>query len=229
MKRKMIITLLTVSMMCLSSCGKSDDIEPVMSSAIETDDQQEVEEENIVAEVEDIIEEEPEQEVEEVDTVEPEQLTQETEPDPEPVEEVAEQIDVDPLDKIMYAQSDVNTRIGDSTDYEKVGSLTTNQAVHVIGQSTSTGWYQIDIEGVVMFVSNKYLADTKMEVRQPEQSTTQSSSNIADGSTPPSLTAEQKAILDSLGGPSYFGDIPAGEGNLNGGRVTVDVGNITAQ
>lgn len=69
MKRKMIITLLTVSMMSLSSCGKSDDIEPVMSSAIETDDQQEPEEENIVAEVENIIEEEPEQEVEEVDTV----------------------------------------------------------------------------------------------------------------------------------------------------------------
>lgn len=71
MKRKLIITILTITVLLvgLFACGKADDIEPVMSSAIETDDQQEVEEENIVAEVENIIEEEPEQEVEEVDTV----------------------------------------------------------------------------------------------------------------------------------------------------------------
>lgn len=229
MKRKLIITILTITVLFvgLFACGKADDIEPVMSSAIETDDQQEVEEENIVAEVENIIEEEPEQEVEEVDTIEPEQTAQETEPDPEPEQEVAEQIEVDPVDKIMYAQSDVNTRIGDSTDYEKVGSLTTNQEVHVIGQSTSTGWYQIDIDGVVMFVSNKYLADTKMEVRQSEQSTTQSSSNIADGSTPPSLTAEQRAIAEKMGGASFLGE-PNASFDPNAPLVG-DVGNITAQ
>lgn len=69
MKRKVMITLLTVSMICLSACGKADDVEPVVSDTIVTTDQQEVEEENIVAEVENVIEEEPEQGVAEADTV----------------------------------------------------------------------------------------------------------------------------------------------------------------
>lgn len=67
MKRKVMITLL-VSMICLSSCGKADDIEEVVSSAIETTepqqeagDQQEVEEENTVDEVENVVEEEPDE------------------------------------------------------------------------------------------------------------------------------------------------------------------------
>ena len=62
-----MITLL-VSMICLSSCGKADDIEEVVSSAIETtepqqevEDQQEVEEENTVDEVENVVEEEPDE------------------------------------------------------------------------------------------------------------------------------------------------------------------------
>ena len=100
-----------------------------ISEAIETPEQQEeIEEETIVEE--DIIEEEPEQEVAEADT---EGEVQEIESDIELVEEVAEnteesteQIDITTLDKIMCAQSEVNTRLGDSTDYEKVGSLTTN-------------------------------------------------------------------------------------------------------
>ena len=67
MKRKVMITLL-VSMICLSSCGKADDIEEVVSSAIETTEpqqeaeeqhQQEVEEENTVDGVENVVEEEP--------------------------------------------------------------------------------------------------------------------------------------------------------------------------
>ena len=67
MKRKVMITLL-VSMICLSSCGKADDIEEVVSSAIETtepqqevEDQQEVEEENTVDEVENVVEGEPDE------------------------------------------------------------------------------------------------------------------------------------------------------------------------
>ena len=55
-------------MICLSSCGKADDIEEVVSSGIETtepqqevEDQQEVEEENTVDEVENVVEEEPDE------------------------------------------------------------------------------------------------------------------------------------------------------------------------
>lgn len=177
MRRRIFITLLAlnVSLVGLYACGKADDAEPVSSEAVETPEQQEeIEEETIVEE--DIIEEEPEQEIAEADT---EDEVQEIESDIEPVEEAAEdtdepteQIDVETMDKIMYVQSEVNTRLGDSTDYEKVGSLTTNQEVHVIGQSNSTGWYQVDIDGAVVFVSDKYLADSKVEVQQQQQQTT---------------------------------------------------------
>lgn len=186
MKRKIIITLLaiTVLLVGLFAYSKADDTEPVVNDTIETTDQQEVEEENI-------IEEEPEQEV---DTVEPEQAAQETEPDPEPVEEVAEdkeeaiedkdasdldQSDIEALDLMLYAQGNVNLRQGPSTDYEKSGSLSTNQQVHVTGQSKSTSWYQVEINGETHYVSNKYLASTKITVSEP--STDNSSTNNGGG------------------------------------------------
>ena len=67
------------------------------------------------------------------------------------------------MDKTMYAKQSVNLRSGPSTDYEKIGSLTTNQEVTVTGQANN-GWYRIDYNGGVAFVSNNYLSDTKVEV-----------------------------------------------------------------
>lgn len=170
-----------------------------ISEAIETPEQQEeIEEETIVEE--DIIEEEPEQEVAEADT---EGEVQEIESDIELVEEVAEnteesteQIDITTLDKIMCAQSEVNTRLGDSTDYEKVGSLTKNQEVHVIGQSNSTGWYQIDTDSAVVFASDKYLADSKVEIQEPAQADAASNSNQTSTA---GYTQEALAILEKNG------------------------------
>ena len=45
-----------------------------------------------------------------------------------------------------YAKSSVNVRRGPSSDYEKMGSLSTNQKVKVIVQA-DTGWYQIELDG----------------------------------------------------------------------------------
>ena len=67
------------------------------------------------------------------------------------------------IDKTMYAKQSVNLRSGPSTDFEKVGSLTTNQEVTVTGIA-DTGWYRINYNGGVAFVSNNYLSDTKVEV-----------------------------------------------------------------
>ena len=58
----------------------------------------------------------------------------------------------------MYAKSAVNVRKGDSTDYEVVGSLSFNQEVHVTGQSEFTGWYRIEFNGEIGFVSQNYLS-----------------------------------------------------------------------
>ncbi len=76
--------------------------------------------------------------------------------------------DITPLDKTMYAQGNVNTRSGPSQEFEKVGGLSVNQSVHVIGQSKTTQWYAIEVEvdGSVetQYVSNKFLSDTKITV-----------------------------------------------------------------
>ncbi len=77
----------------------------------------------------------------------------------------AEVTDITTLDKTMYAKGAVNTRKGPSTDYEKVGGLALNEQVHVTGQSESTKWYEVELaDGTKVYVSNKYLSDTKVEV-----------------------------------------------------------------
>ena len=70
---------------------------------------------------------------------------------------------VQEMDKTMYAKQSVNLRSGPSTDYEKVGSLTINQEVTITGQA-DTGWYRIDYNNSVAFVSDNYLSDTKVEI-----------------------------------------------------------------
>lgn len=61
-----------------------------------------------------------------------------------------------------YATQSVNVRSGPSTDYDKIGGLTTNQEVQVTGQA-STGWWRIQYNGGEAYVSDKYLADEKVE------------------------------------------------------------------
>lgn len=91
-----------------------------------------------------------------------------------------------------YAKSTVNVRKGPSADYEKVGSLSTNQEVKVIGQA-ETGWYQIELDGEIVYVSNNYLVDEMVKVEAPvNTSGTESSDNdgtVASGNTTPSAPA----------------------------------------
>ena len=171
-----------------------------------------------------VTEEEPEQteETAPVETVQDDTEPEETddvqeEPDTEPIDEAL--TDITELDKTMYAISAVNTRSGPSTEYERVGGLTTNEEVHVVGVSNVSGWFLLDIDGVTQFVSNNYLADTKVEVQQPQQQTTNQGNSE-------NLSPEAQAFWDSIGGPSYFGDIPVGEKH---GISDIDVSGITAE
>ncbi len=79
----------------------------------------------------------------------------------QPVEDTVES-DITPLDQIMYAQEEVNTRSGPSTDYEKVGSLEINEEVKITGQSKQTGWYEIDKDGIKQYVTAESLSPTKL-------------------------------------------------------------------
>lgn len=82
------------------------------------------------------------------------------------------------MDATMYAQKTVNVRSLPNTDGEKVGSLSTNDEVKVTGQCTETSWYRIEYSGGVAYVSNSYLGNDKVVVKQPKaEQTAQSTSS----------------------------------------------------
>ena len=208
-----------IGVFAVSHMQTKADTVPVMSDSVEIVQNDVAEEpEQETEQATPVTEEEPEQteetapvEVEQDDTEQEETDIEQEETDTEPIDKAL--TDITALDKTMYATSAVNTRSGPSTEYERVGGLTTNEEVHVTGQSNLTAWFRIDVEGVTQFVSNNYLADAKVEVQQPAQTTTQSSSNITDDSTPPPLTAEQIAILEQNGvGVSYLDTSTAFDG-----------------
>lgn len=90
----------------------------------------------------------------------------------------------------MYAQSSVNVRDLPDTNGNKVGRLSTNQEVSVTGQCNETGWYRISYNGSEAFVSDKYLGDSKVEVKQATQSTnTQSADSQPAASNDNSATS----------------------------------------
>ena len=94
---------------------------------------------------------------------EPEQATE------APVDEASvPEFTVTDLNATKYAIQVVNVRSGPSTDFDKIGSLSTNQEVQVIFRCNETGWYKfIWTDGSEAYVSDKYLADEKVEVAPP--------------------------------------------------------------
>lgn len=74
-----------------------------------------------------------------------------------------------PITATMYVQSPVNVRSGPSVEFDKLGSLSTNQEVKVTGQCSETGWYEIDFNGITGYVSDEYLSLEKAAEPQPEQ------------------------------------------------------------
>lgn len=103
-----------------------------------------------------------------------------------------EESDIEPLDKVMYATGNINTRSGPSVDFTKVGGLTVNQEVKVTGQSKTTGWYEIEVDGAKQYVSDKLLSDNKVQESKPN-----SNGNGGGGSTTPSGSDGEK-LLNAL-------------------------------
>lgn len=80
------------------------------------------------------------------------------------------------MDATMYAQKTVNVRSLPNTDGEKLGSLSTNDEVKVTGQCAETSWYRIEYSGGVAYVSNSYLGNDKVVVKQPKTEQTNNAS-----------------------------------------------------
>lgn len=210
MKRRtvgIIVAVLAVGIIgvfAVSRIQTKADTMPVMSDSVDVAQDNVVEEpEQETEQAPPITEEEPEQTEEtapvaqEQDDTEQEEIDMvEEEPETEPIDQAL--TDVTALDKTMYATSAVNTRQGPSTEYERVGGLTTNEAVHVTGQSNLTAWYQIDIDGVTQFVSNKYLSDSKITDVQ-ESSNNGGDSSSSGGNNSGDKTINGKSVQEILG------------------------------
>lgn len=75
------------------------------------------------------------------------------------------------LNQTMYVTSNVNVRDLPSTDGTKLGSLDKGVEVIVTGQCKETSWYRIQYNGVVGYVSNKYLSTEAPKADEPDTGT----------------------------------------------------------
>ena len=172
MKRTGVIVLLSVICLILQTgCGAEEAVSSATSTeaVVDTTEVIELAEETEELESTETVESVASEETEVMEVVETTETTEELE------------FAIAALDKTMYATKNVNLRQGPSTDYEKVGSLKTNDAVHVIGQA-DTGWYQIEYNGQSAYVADSFLSDTKVEVQTNATSNTASSNSTASTS-----------------------------------------------
>lgn len=198
------------------------------ASAIETEPEEKEESKEI--EIKDTESESEEQSTEDMNTTE-ENDRQKAHQEAETPKETTtndELTDITPLDKTMYAKGNINTRTGPSTEYTKAGNLTLNESVHVTGQSQSTAWYQLTLpSGEIVYCSNQLLSDTKTEVQQPTNNTsnngTQTNNNANNQNQQPSNNTTPVQDTPSTETPS--GGIEQGNlGGDNGFDSIIDIG-----
>ena len=165
MKKSLVAAMFAVMMISLVGCGKASEPKTIETTEVV----EEVTEE--ATEIEAATEVEAQNEVADDDVAEKPVV------DEEPVaEEPASPYSYTELSQTMYAQSTVNVRDLPEQTGAKLGSLSTNQEVTVIGQCNETGWYKISYNGGEGFVSNSYLGSEKVAVKSKSSSATQSTS-----------------------------------------------------
>ncbi len=76
----------------------------------------------------------------------------------ESVSEEEPEFTVEEHNAVLFVKKAVNVRKGPSTDYEKIGGLGKGEQIQVTGVA-STGWYQIQYNGVTAYVASSYLID----------------------------------------------------------------------
>ena len=153
----------------LSACGSvAENTSVAISVETESVEESTEESEAFVSEEEFDTDATESTEPEAMESVEPE-TTETEETVTETPESVAESAEIEvktvadytytDLNNTMYATSTVNVRSLPSTNGDKLGCLSKNQEVIVIGQCNETGWYRISFNGSESYVSNKYLSD----------------------------------------------------------------------
>lgn len=167
MKKSLVAAMFAVMMISLVGCGKASEPKTMETTEV----------------VEEVTEEATETVEKTTETEEVTEVAEEPTEAPaaeEPVaEEPASPYSYTELSQTMYAQSTVNVRDLPEQTGSKLGSLSTNQEVTVIGQCNETGWYRISYNGGEGFVSNSYLGSEKVAVKSKSSSTSASQSQAA--------------------------------------------------
>lgn len=107
---------------------------------------------------------------------------------------------VDEINEMLYANTNVNIRKFPAQDSDKIGYLRYGQSIEAIGVCDN-GWTQVRYKGCVAYISSKYLQETVIEVEE-ENTENQSYSGIIqrEGNVPDSM-------LDSI--DYYYSMIPS--------------------
>lgn len=177
MKKSLVAAMFAVMMISLVGCGKASEPMPIEATEV-------VEESETVEEV---------TETEEVSEVaeEPTETPAAEAPAEEPVaEEPASPYSYAELSQTMYAQSTVNVRDLPEQTGAKLGSLSTNQEVTVLGQCNETGWYKISYNGGEGFVSDSYLGTEKVAVKSQNTSKSNSQAEAQPAQEAPAETTD---------------------------------------
>lgn len=202
------IMVLSIAMVAstVTGCGGKETSEvqatEVVESVVETEAVEPMTEE---------VTEEPTEATEEVEVTETEE--------PETESESADAFVVKDMSATKYAKQKVNVRSGASADYETIGSLNANQKVTVTGQA-DTGWYRIDYNGKVGYVSGKYLVDQKVTA-----STSGSNTNTATNADNTNNASGNNNSSNSNNNSGSIGNTSAPSSNNGSNENTGNTGN----
>lgn len=142
----------------------------------------------------------------------------------------------------MYAQSNVNIRAGAGITYDKVGSLSQNEAVTVIGLAITKDnkeWYQLgDADGnLIGYVSATYLGKSKVQQSQQQAATAESNGQPAAENNPAPAQNNNQGQGNSNGTINSDGSLNldklkelgfGGAGGGTDGQATADAGGKAA-
>lgn len=95
------------------------------------------------------------------------------EPSDTPIEKPQKTYTFTEMNKTMYAKQSVNLRDLPTSSGAKVGSLKTGDAVTITGQCNETKWYRFEKDGKIVYVSNKYMTETKPSEETDSESETE--------------------------------------------------------
>jgi len=138
----------------------------------------------------------------------------------EPIVEEVKSIYTD-VNYVRYATTALNVRQGLGTDTEKIGSLTQNQEVTVIGEVAGSDWVLISYSnGKEGHVNKSYLSETKVVLTsKPKESssTTPSQGSTTDNTSQTTQPTDNSSQTPS--NPSSSGD-PLIDSILGGGDTS---------